>query len=290
METCRCWDCGGGPAVDGLLLTGSIVFRCSHGVATGGVMARGIFVAGTDGITTFLGSAELSMLLHLSNWMTCHLFPLVARLLVWEFGQRDLAKRFQVGGFHLNLPLVMVPISPLRTIMQDSWPVLIGGPDKCRGSILPQRDHLPAFVRSVPILPPSIQSGTNTNEQHTARDGRVVQRLVQATSAGDIADLRGRNRRWVVVRNSVAFRMGICPPNVVDEGHSKQRRGNTSCPLAILESDSVTPGIIQRAIETYPSLPVRVGQGQLGWEVNFAWIARLLPRHAGAACRGSDAR
>lgn len=84
--------------------------------------------------------------------------------------------------------------------------------------------------------------------------------------------------------------MGIYPPDVVDEGHSKQRRGNVSCPFAILESDSVTPGIIQRAIETYPNLPVRVGQGQLGWEVNFAWIARLLSCHAGAACRGSDAR
>lgn len=121
MESCRCWDCGGGPASDGLLLT---AFFCeSIVVLLGGVMARGIFVTGTDGITTFLvqqlllrfaspvtpglssphhwandhqlrfqGSAELSMLVHPLNWMSSRLFPLVARHLVWKIGQRDLAR------------------------------------------------------------------------------------------------------------------------------------------------------------------------------------------------------
>lgn len=83
METCRCWDCGGGPAVDGLLLTGSIVFRCSHGVATGGVMARGIFVAGTDGITTFL------VLLLWLRLLPPACFPRTTRPMITSYCPRD---------------------------------------------------------------------------------------------------------------------------------------------------------------------------------------------------------
>ncbi|BCR99712.1 uncharacterized protein AKAW2_50054S [Aspergillus luchuensis] len=105
-------------------------------------MARGIFVTGTDGITTFLvqqqllrfaspvtpglssphhwandhqlrfqGSAELSMPVHPLNWMSSRLFPLVARHLVWKIGQRDLARKcFKLASLQSTTKVVSPPL------------------------------------------------------------------------------------------------------------------------------------------------------------------------------------
>ncbi|RAK88482.1 hypothetical protein BO79DRAFT_16422 [Aspergillus costaricaensis CBS 115574] len=157
MESCRCWDCGGGPASDGLLLT---AFICeSIVVLLGGVMARGIFVTGTDGITTFLvqlllllrfaspvtpglssphhwannhqlrfqGSAELSMLVHPLNWMSSRLFPLVARHLSGKLARETWPEMFQVGKSSTEYKVVSPPLvlmGPIGTNQLDFiyWP------------------------------------------------------------------------------------------------------------------------------------------------------------------------